>query len=74
MSVMSKMRIPRSRIALTESCTPSLPQSRRPPVPSPETKSRFLYTDTSLCDAGQKKATVSDGFAASLMSHTWKPA
>ncbi len=53
MSVMSKMRMPRSRSALTVSVTPSLPQSRRPPSPSPETKSRFLYTDTSLCDAGQ---------------------
>src|SRR5438093_11150090 len=54
MSVMSKIRIPRNRAALTESCTPSVPQSRRPDMPSPDTNSRFLYTETSLCDAGQR--------------------
>ncbi len=53
MSVMSKMRRPRRRSVLTVSFTPWAPQSRRPLVPSPDTNSRFLYTDTSLCDAGQ---------------------
>ena len=42
MSVTSKMRMPRSRTVLTESCTPSVPQSSRPEFPSPETKRRFL--------------------------------
>ena len=42
MSVMSKMRMPRRRSVLTVSCTPCVPQSRRPSVPSPDTKSRFL--------------------------------
>ena len=42
MSLTSKIRMPRNRSALTESCTPCVPQSRRPPMPSPETKSRFL--------------------------------
>jgi len=42
MSVMSKIRMPRSRTVLTESCTPSVPQSRRPDMPSPDTNSRFL--------------------------------
>ncbi len=53
MSVMSKMRMPRSRSWETESRTPALVQSSRPPVPSPDTKSRFRNTDTSLCEAGQ---------------------
>jgi hypothetical protein len=52
-SLMSKMRTPRRRSALTVSRTPPAPQSRRPSFPSPETKRRFLYTLTSLCDAGQ---------------------
>src|SRR6185312_10664579 len=54
MSLMSKMRSPRTRSLLTVSCTPSPPQSRRPLNPSADTNSRFRYTDTSLCDAGQK--------------------
>ena len=42
MSVMSKMRMPRRRSLLTASFTPSPPQSSRPPLPSPDTNSRFL--------------------------------
>ena len=42
MSVMSKMRSPRSRSLLTVSATPCAPQSIRPESPSPETNSRCL--------------------------------
>ena len=73
MSLMSKMRRPRSRSVLTVSWTPCTPQSSRPEFPSPETKSRFLKTETSLCDAGQRYAVLSDGMAGFEMSHTWKP-
>ena len=73
MSVMSKIRMPRRRSALTVSLTPCAPQSSRPEVPSPDTKSRFLYTETSLCEAGQRKPIVSDGLAGLEMSQTWKP-
>src|SRR5881396_4089526 len=72
-SLMSKMRIPRSRAVDTESCTPSVPQSIRPPDPSPETKSRFRNTDTSLCDAGQRYPTLSVGCDGAVMSQTSKP-
>ncbi len=71
MSVMSKMRSPGSRSWLTVSFTPCAPQSSRPLFPSPETKSRFLKTDTSLCDAGQKYAVFRLGAAGLEMSHTW---
>ena len=53
MSVMSKMRMPRSRSWLTESSTPCVPQSVRPFNDSPETNIRRRYTDTSLCEPGQ---------------------
>ena len=56
---------------LTVSLTPCVPQSSRPGVPSPETKSRFLYTDTSLCEAGQRYADLSVGLAGLEMSQTW---
>lgn len=69
-SAMSKMRMPRSRAALTESCTPCVPQSSRPPIPSPDTNSRFLYTDTSLCDAGHTNPILSVGLAGVEMSQT----
>ena len=42
MSLISKMRMPRTRIALTESSMPPAAQSFRPVSPSAETKSRFL--------------------------------
>jgi hypothetical protein len=41
MSVMSKIRIPRNRSALTLSCTPWVPQSSRAPRSSADTNSRF---------------------------------
>src|SRR3990170_1056151 len=62
MSLMSKMRMPRSRSWLTESGTPCRPQSRRPLVDSPETNSRCLYTETSLCEPGQTYARFNVGF------------
>src|SRR5881396_3125644 len=70
MSVMSKMRMPRSRSCETESCTPAALQSSRPLVPSPETNSKFRNTDTSLCEAGQKYAAFSVGCDGDVMSHT----
>src|SRR6476659_848627 len=71
MSLMSKIRSPRSRSLLTVSGTPSVPQSSRPVSPSPETNSRFLYTDTSLWDAGHTYASSSRGLAGLEMSQNW---
>jgi hypothetical protein len=34
---------------------------------------RFLYTDTSFCDAGHSYATTSLGLDGLLMSHTTGP-
>src|SRR5207245_822247 len=48
MSLMSKMRMPRSRSLLTVSGTPCAPQSRRPLKSSPETKSRLRETDARI--------------------------
>src|ERR1051325_12011946 len=42
MSEMSKMRRPRSRSLLTESCTPWVPPSRRHPTPLPHTQPHDL--------------------------------
>src|SRR5918998_4764279 len=58
MSVISKIRIPRSRSLLTVSSTPWMPQSSRAERFSPDTNRRFRYTDTSLCDAGQTYAVL----------------
>src|SRR6266496_1379827 len=73
MSVMSKMRIPRSRSWLTVSATPCVPQSVRPFSASPDTNSRFRYTETSLCDPGQTKALCNRGLLGLEMSQTWRP-
>ena len=70
MSLMSKMRSPRSRSLLTVSCTPCAPQSMRPLSPSPDTNSRFRYTDTSLCDAGHTYAVFTTGRLGFEMSQT----
>src|SRR3954467_12787840 len=72
-SVTSKMRMPRTRIALTESGMPPSRQSFRPVSPSAETNRRLPYVDTSLCDAGQKYAVLRLGFAGFEMSHTCQP-
>ena len=73
MSLMSKIRMPRSRSRLTASSTPSVPQSSRPPRPSPDTNMRSPYTETSLCDAGQTRPVTSSGWRGSSMSQTWMP-
>jgi hypothetical protein len=70
MSVASKMRRPRMRSSLTESGTPCVPQSIRPPCASAETKRMFLYTDTSLCEAGQRYDDTSLGRDGLAMSQT----
>src|SRR5690349_7992493 len=72
MSEMSKMRIPRRRSWLTASRTLWVPQSSRPELPSPDTNSRLRYTDTSLCDAGQRNDLVTTGRDGLEMSHTTK--
>ena len=51
-SVMSKIRMPRTRSLLIGSGTPPNLQSTRLLVPSDDMNSRFLKTDTSFCDAG----------------------
>src|SRR5690606_31037152 len=73
MSEMSKMRMPRRRSPLIAVGTPPSLQSRRPSIPSPDTNRRCLYTETSLCDAGQKYSVVTTGVAGLEMSHTTKP-
>ena len=67
------MRMPRRRSLLTGSGTPWMPQSTRPVWPSPETKSRFLKTETSLCEAGQTNVITGSGLSGFEMSNTWKP-
>ena len=42
-----------ARSALTVTATPCTPQTRRPKYASLETNIRILYTETSICDAGQ---------------------
>ena len=73
MSVMSKIRIPRSRSWLTVSVTPCVPQSVRPFSASPDTNSSVRYTETSLCDPGHTNALCNRGLLRSVMSHTWTP-
>ena len=70
MSLMSKMRIPRSRSLLTVSFTPWVPQSSLAPRSSPETNSRFRYTETSLCEAGHTYPVFSTGWRGFEMSQT----
>ncbi len=68
MSPMSNTRIPRTRSLLTGSGTPSNPQSTRLLVASDDMKSRFLKTDTSFCDAGQRYVCFNTGFTGLLTS------
>src|SRR5262245_2884010 len=70
---MSKTRMPRTRSSLTGSGIPPNLQSTRLLVDSDDMKRRFLYTDTSFCDAGQVKTFASVGFAGFEMSHISKP-
>src|SRR5689334_12624726 len=70
MSVMSKMRMPRIRCWLTTAVSASAPQSVRPVAFSDDTNRMFRYTDTSLCDAGQRYDFASVGRAGFVMSQT----
>src|SRR5689334_24296060 len=73
MSEMSKIRMPRMRSLLTESCIPWVPQSSRPLKSSPETNSRLRYTETSFCASGHTYAVTSVGWPGCAMSHTCRP-
>src|SRR5579872_2259999 len=68
MSEMSNTRMPRTRILLTGSATPSKPQSERLLFASDDMNSRFRYTDTSFCDAGQRYDCISTGLLGLLTS------
>ncbi len=61
-SVMSKMRTPRKRSALTAGSTPCVPQSSRPRVCSTDMTSRLPCTETSPCPPGQTIEASSFGF------------
>ena len=65
-SLMSKMRMPRKRSALTGACTPCVPQSSRPRVCSTDMNSRLPCTDTSPCPPGHTTDASSCGFARIL--------
>jgi hypothetical protein len=52
MLLMSKTRTPRMRSLLTASRTPPGLQSMRPFCASADMNMRFLYTETSFCEAG----------------------
>ena len=73
MSVMSKTRTPRMRWVLTVSRTPPGAQSTRPFCASADMNIRFLYTDTSFCDAGHAYAVTSVGLDGLLMSQMTGP-
>src|SRR5215471_16362923 len=63
MSLISKMRMPRTRSLLTGSFTPPNLQSVRLFVDSDDMKRRFLNTEMSFCDAGHVYALASMGLA-----------
>ena len=73
MSLMSNTRTPRMRSLLTGAGTPPGLQSMRPFCASADMNIRFLYTDTSFCDAGHSYATTSVGLDGLLISHTTGP-
>ena len=64
----SKTRTPRKRSTLTLSCTPSVPQSRRPRVSCADMKSRSPKIDTSPWPPGHTTATCNSMLAGSEMS------
>ena len=72
-SVMSKMRTPRNRSALTGVATPCVPQSRRPRVCSTDMNSRLPCTDTSPWPPGHTIDAASFGFVGRSMSKVLKP-
>src|SRR4029079_2800886 len=76
MSEMSNTRTPRKRSLLTESAGLNWPlglQSMRPLYASADMNMRFLYTDTSFCDAGHSYAAATVGCEGSLMSQITGP-
>src|SRR5438094_9594904 len=75
MSLMSMMRIPRARSRAMESlgAKPCKPQSVRALVALADTKGRFRYTDTALCEPGQTYAVFNVGLLGFEMSHTCQP-
>ena len=73
-SVMSKMRMPRTRsFCGPGSVKPPNLQSARLFVASDDMNSRLPYTETSFCDAGHSYAPASTGFAGFEMSQISKP-
>ena len=72
-SLMSKMRTPRNRSALTAVCTPSVPQSRRPRVCSTDMNSRLPWIDTSPWPPGHTIDASSLGLFDASMSYVLKP-
>src|SRR5437867_3256319 len=73
MSEMSNTRMPRTRVLLIGSGTPSNPQSVRLLVASDDMNSRFLYTETSFCDAGHRYVCTRTGLDGFEMSKISKP-
>ena len=73
MSLMSKMRMPSIRSALTVSGTPCVPQSTRPLVASTETNSSWRYTETSFCAPGQTTPVTRVGRDGDAMFQIWNP-
>src|SRR2546423_8552132 len=73
MSLMSKTRMPRTRVLLIGSGTPPKPQSVRLVPDSDDMKIKLRKTDTSFCDAGQTYVWTITGLAGFEMSNTSKP-
>ena len=67
-SLMSKMRTPRNRSALTGDSTPPVPQSMRPRVCSTDMNSRLPWTDTSPWPPGHTTDASSRGLFELSMS------
>ena len=65
-SLMSKMRTPRNRSALTGAVTPCVPQSIAPRVCSTDMNSRLPWIDTSPCPPGQTTDATSRGLRGVL--------
>src|SRR6185436_9694228 len=72
-SLMSNTRMPRTRSLLIGSGTPPKPESLRLVPDSDDMNSRFLYTDTSFCDAGHVYCCARVGLSGFEMSQMSKP-
>jgi hypothetical protein len=73
MSLMSKMRMPRRRSALTASLHALRAAVEASFQPLARDEEQVAYTDTSLCDAGQTNPSPATGRRGLEMSQTWKP-